>query len=314
MPFIADLHLHSKYSRATSRDMDVAGIARWAALKGIGLVGTGDFTHPVWVRELKASLREGPPGLYLHGDQAFMLTTEVSLIYPKNGRLRKIHVVLHAPSFTVVDRINSVLGRFGNLMADGRPTLTLPADTLTEYLLEVSPDVIVIPAHMWTPHFSLFGSNSGFDTIEECFGDQSGRIFAGETGLSSDPPMNWRLSQLDRITLVSNGDAHSPAKLGREATVFDCALEYGAIHEALRLVCEETLPRRFERHLVCSRALQRGIVISAYTEEMFSTGHDAANRAVFAQFAPEDARLVGIGLRAERKLVDKVTKGARMHP
>lgn len=234
MSFIADLHLHSKYSRATSRDMDVAGIARWAKLKGIGLVGTADFTHPVWLREMKANLREDGSGLLTDGGQAFMLTTEVSLIYPKNGRLRKIHVLLCAPSFATVERINAVLGRFGSLMADGRPTLTLPADRLTAYVLELDPTCMVIPAHMWTPHFSLFGSNSGFDALGECFEDQTGQIFAGETGLSSDPPMNWRLSQLDRVTLVSNGDAHSPAKLGREATVFECALTYGAIREALR--------------------------------------------------------------------------------
>lgn len=236
MRIIADLHLHSKYSRATSREMDVENMARWCKIKGITIVGTGDFTHPVWLRELKAKLKPTDRGLYTHGGIYFMLTVEVSNIYPQGGRLRKIHNIVHCPSFEVAERINAVLGRFGALMADGRPTLTLPSDKMVEYLMEVSPDCLVVPAHAWTPWFSLFGSNSGFDSLVECFGEQTKHIHAAETGLSSDPPMNWRLSQLDRVVLLSNSDAHSPAKLGREANVFDAEPDY---HELMRILREK---------------------------------------------------------------------------
>ena len=236
MRIIADLHLHSKYSRATSREMDVENMARWCKIKGITIVGTGDFTHPVWLRELKAKLKPTDRGLYTHGGISFMLTVEVSNIYPQGGRLRKIHNIILCPSFEMAERINAVLGRFGSLMADGRPTLTLPSDKMVEYLMEISRDCMVVPAHAWTPWFSLFGSNSGFDSLEECFGDQTRHIYAVETGLSSDPPMNWRLSQLDRVVLVSNSDAHSPAKLGREANVFDAEPDY---YELMRIIREK---------------------------------------------------------------------------
>ncbi|MDR7545040.1 MAG: endonuclease Q family protein [Armatimonadota bacterium] len=234
MRIIADLHLHSRYSRATSRDMDVENMARWAKIKGLTLLGTGDFTHPVWLRELRAKLKPTDRGLFTYDGAHFMLTVEVSNIYTAGGRLRKIHNIIFAPSFDVVDRINAVLGRFGNLMADGRPTLTLPTDRMVEYLMEISPDCMLVPAHAWTPWFSLYGSMSGFDSMAECFGDQLRHIAAVETGLSSDPPMNWRLSELDRVVLVSNSDAHSPAKLGREANVFACELDYFEILRVLR--------------------------------------------------------------------------------
>ncbi len=235
MRVIADLHLHSKYSRATSRDMDVENLARWCRLKGITLVGTGDFTHPVWFREMRAKLKPTGRGLFTYEGVHFLLTVEVANIYPQGGRLRKIHNLILAPSFEVVERLNAVLGRFGNLMADGRPTLSLPCDKLVEYVSELSPDCLVIPAHVWTPWFSLYGSNSGFDALEECFRDQSRHIVAVETGLSSDPPMNWRLSELDRVLLVSNSDAHSPAKLGREANVFEMdVLDYSELVRILR--------------------------------------------------------------------------------
>ena len=234
MRIIADLHLHSRYSRATSRDMDVEHMARWAKIKGITLLGTGDFTHPVWLRELRAKLTPTERGLFTHDGSHFMLTVEVSNIYTAGGRLRKIHNIIFAPSFEVADKINAVLGRFGNLMADGRPTLTVPTDRMVEYLMEISPDCMLVPAHAWTPWFSLYGSMSGFDAIAECFGDQLKHIAAVETGLSSDPPMNWRLSELDHVMLVSNSDAHSPAKLGREANVFACELDYFEILRVLR--------------------------------------------------------------------------------
>src|SRR3990172_2347499 len=266
MRIIADLHLHSGYSRATSRDMDVEHMARWSRIKGITLLGTGDFTHPVWLRELRAKLQPTGGGLFAHHGAHFMLTVEVSNIYPAGGRLRKIHKILFAPSFEVVDKINAVLGRFGNLLADGRPTLTLPSDRLVEYVMEISSDCMVVPAHAWTPWFSLYGSNSGFDSIEECFGDQVKHIAAVEPGLSSDPPMNWRLSELDQVMLVSNSDAHSPPKLGREANVFDCAPDYFEILRVLRekdtsrfLYTIEFFPEEgkyhFDGHRACDRRL-----------------------------------------------------------
>jgi uncharacterized protein (TIGR00375 family) len=266
MRIIADLHLHSKFSRATSREMDVETLSRWCGLKGITVVGTGDFTHPVWLRELRAKLRPNGRGLYVCGAQHFMLTSEVSNIYPQGGRLRKIHNILLAPSFEVVDRVSAVLGRFGSLMADGRPTLSLPSNKLVEYVMEVSPECMVIPAHVWTPWFSLYGSNSGFDSLKECFGDQARHIHAVETGLSSDPPMNWRIGELDPVMLVSNSDAHSPAKLGREANVFDCELDYGEILGILRrrdrskfLFTIEFFPEEgkyhFDGHRVCNQRL-----------------------------------------------------------
>jgi uncharacterized protein (TIGR00375 family) len=214
--------------------MDVENMARWCKIKGITVVGTGDFTHPIWFRELKLKLKPNDRGLYTFGGIHFMLTVEVSNIYPQGGRLRKIHNIILAPSLEVVERINAVLGRFGSLMADGRPTLTLPSSKLVEYVMEVSPDCMIVPAHAWTPWFSLFGSNSGFDSLQECFGDQLRHIAAVETGLSSDPPMNWRLSQLDRVMLVSNSDAHSPAKLGREANVFEAEPDYFELMRILR--------------------------------------------------------------------------------
>ncbi len=266
MRIIADLHLHSRYSRATSRDMDVEHMARWSRIKGITLLGTGDFTHPVWLRELRAKLQPTGHGLFTYDGMHFMLTVEVSSIYPAGGRLRKIHNVLFAPSFEVVDKINAVLGRFGNLLADGRPTLTLPTDKLVEYVMEISPDCMVVPAHAWTPWFSLYGSNSGFDTIAECFGDQLRHIAAVETGLSSDPAMNWRLSELDGVMLMSNSDAHSPPKLGREANVFATDLDYFEIMRMLRekdtsrfLYTIEFFPEEgkyhYDGHRTCNRRM-----------------------------------------------------------
>ncbi|MCS7173444.1 MAG: endonuclease Q family protein [Armatimonadetes bacterium] len=234
MAILCDLHLHSKYSRATSRDMDVENLSLWARRKGIQVVGTGDFTHPLWLRELRSKLRPAEDGLYEYQGARFVLTVEVSSVYPQDGRLRKVHTLLLSPSFEVCDRINAVLGRFGNLGADGRPTLTLSCAKLVEYVMEISPRCLVIPAHAWTPWFSVFGSQSGFDSLEECFQDQLRHVRAIETGLSSDPPMNWRISWLDGITLVSFSDAHSPTKLGREATALEAELSYDGIVQAIR--------------------------------------------------------------------------------
>ncbi len=234
MKFIADLHIHSKYSRATSGNMTVEGITKAAKIKGIKLVGTSDFTHPLWLKELKSKLVEAGNGIYKYDDVYFILEVEVSNVYTKNGRLRKIHNIIYTPSFKDIEKINKYLSRFGNLEADGRPTLGLDSESMVEGILSLSPDSFIVPAHIWTPWFSLFGSNSGFDSIEECYGKYSEEIFAAETGLSSDPPMNWRLSSLDRITLVSNSDAHSPKKLGREANVFDAPLSFYEIKDILK--------------------------------------------------------------------------------
>ncbi len=238
MKFIADFHLHSKYSRATSKDMNLESLDKWAKIKGINVLGTGDFTHPEWFKSLKEKLTPAEPGLFKikNGDGAtrFILTSEISCIYSKNNRVRKIHIIIFAPSFGVVDKINAHLGWIGNLKSDGRPILGLDAKELAKIALGASKDCLVVPAHAWTPWFSIFGSKSGFDSIEECFEEYSKHIYAIETGLSSDPPMNWRLSALDKITLISNSDAHSPQKIGREANVFDIEMSYGAITEAIK--------------------------------------------------------------------------------
>ncbi|MFH0877090.1 MAG: endonuclease Q family protein [Candidatus Omnitrophota bacterium] len=234
MPFLADFHIHSKYSRATSRDMDVEHIADWAKLKGIGLMGTGDFTHHLWLEELKSKLEPTGEGLFVYKGVHFILSSEISSIYAKNNRTYRIHNMVLAPSFETVDAINRVLGGIGNLASDGRPILGLDAAELARIVFDINENCMVIPGHIWTPWFSLFGSMSGFDKIEDCFEKQTPKIFALETGLSSDPAMNWRLSALDRFTLVSNSDSHSPSKIGREANVFDTELDYMQIRQALR--------------------------------------------------------------------------------
>ncbi len=234
MEFIADFHIHSKYSRATSRDMDVQHLTEWAKRKGISLMGTGDFTHHLWLEELKRNLEDAGNGLYVHQGLHFMLTAEISSIYSKNNRSYRVHNLIFSPSFKTVDKINAVLSRRGNLVSDGRPILGIDAQELARIVFDIDENCMVVPGHIWTPWFSVFGSMSGFDRIEDCFEDQTEKIFALETGLSSDPAMNWRLSALDRFTLISNSDSHSPAKIGREANVFDCELSYAAIRDVLK--------------------------------------------------------------------------------
>ncbi|MEK7332930.1 MAG: endonuclease Q family protein, partial [Nitrospirota bacterium] len=247
MRFIADLHMHSKYSRATSPDMTPENLWKWSQLKGITVIGTGDFTHPEWLSELKEKLEDCGNGLfklkekYRHdgipasciSDIYFMLTAEISCIYSKNGRVRKIHSILLAPDFTVAGKINTKLSKIGNLSADGRPILGLDAKKLLRIVLDASDKTMLIPAHAWTPHFSVFGAASGFDSLEECFEELTPNIYAIETGLSSDPEMNWRLSQLDNITLTSHSDAHSPPKIGREANILDTEISYTSITDAI---------------------------------------------------------------------------------
>jgi len=235
MEFIADFHIHSKYSRATSRDMDVKHLAEWAKLKGITLMGTGDFTHHLWLEELRNNLEDCGNGLYKFQGINFILTAEISSIYSKKGKCYRVHNLVFAPSFKAVDKINQALsGRGANLSSDGRPIVGIDAEEIARIVFDIDENCMVVPGHMFTPWFSLFGSMSGFDKIVDCFEKQAPKIFAGETGLSSDPKMCWRLSQLDRITLISNSDAHSPQKIGREANVFDCELDYKTIREVLK--------------------------------------------------------------------------------
>lgn len=234
MEFIADFHIHSKYSRATSRDMDVKHLAEWARLKGITLIGTGDFTHHLWLEELKHSLEDLGNGLFKYAGAYFILTSEISSIYSKKGRTYRIHNMVVSPSFKTTDKINETLSRCGNLASDGRPILGLDAAELAGIVFDIDENCMVIPGHIWTPWFSLFGSMSGFDKIEDCFEKHTSKIFALETGLSSDPSMNWRLSALDKFTLISNSDSHSPQKIGREANVFNCELDYRTIRDVLK--------------------------------------------------------------------------------
>ncbi len=248
MRFIADLHVHSHYSRATSKDMCPEGIWKWAQLKGIRVIGTGDFTHPGWLKELqhkldplgnglfelKKEFRTGDVPVSCRTEVSFILSTEISCIYSKNGKTRKVHAIVLAPDFAGAARLNLALAGIGNLNADGRPILGLDAKELLRMTLKASPGAMLIPAHAWTPHFSVFGAASGFDSLEECFEDLTPHIHAIETGLSSDPLMNWRLSALDGITLVSNSDAHSAAKIGREANILDTDISYPALMDAIR--------------------------------------------------------------------------------
>lgn len=234
MEFIADFHIHSKYSRATSRNMEIKSLAEWAKLKGITLMGTGDFTHHLWLEELKHNLEDTGNGLFKYHDTHFILTTEISSIYSKRNRTYRIHNMIFSPSFKTTDKINERLSRMGNLASDGRPILGLDAAELARIVFDINENCMIVPGHIWTPWFSLFGSMSGFDRIQDCFEEQTPKIFALETGLSSDPGMNWRLSALDKFTLISNSDSHSPQKIGREANIFDCELDYKTIREVLK--------------------------------------------------------------------------------
>lgn len=234
MKFIADFHIHSRYSRATSPEMEIPILSEYAKRKGISLLGTGDFTHPVWLHELKKHLKPTGTGLFSYNSTHFILTSEVCNIFYQKGPAKKIHNIIFAPSFETVDKINKRLLKYGKLLSDGRPILNLSAQDLLKIVLEIDNNCFIVPGHIWTPWFSLFGSNSGFDDIYECFGDLTKYIYALETGLSSDPLMNWRLSKLDRFTLISNSDAHSPAKIGREANIFNTELDYFKILDALK--------------------------------------------------------------------------------
>src|SRR3989344_493936 len=224
MQIISDLQIHSKYSRATSKYLSVRTLDAGAKIKGINLLGTGDCTHPLWLKELKENLQPiGDTGIYKYGEIFWMITGEVSTDYEQNGKLHRVHHMFHVPSFEILDQINDQLGKHVDLKIDGRPMIKITSPEFVEILMSIDSNIMITPAHVWTPWFGVFGSKSGFDSLEECYKDQTKHIFSVETGMSSDPAMNWRLSALDKITLVSNSDAHSanPWRLGREANVFE---------------------------------------------------------------------------------------------
>jgi len=252
MEFIADLHIHSHFSRATGKQLNLENLDLWGGYKGITVLGTGDCTHPGWLAEIGEKLAPAEAGLYVLKPEfrlsrrggvpagaeppatRFLVTGEISSIYKKNGQTRKVHTLVLLPSLEAGRELSRRLGQLGNVISDGRPILGLDAKHVLEVILEIDADSLVIPAHIWTPWFSVLGSKSGFDSLEECYEDMLDHIHALETGLSSDPPMNWRLSSLDRFALVSNSDAHSPQKIGREANIFDTGLSYPAIAAALK--------------------------------------------------------------------------------
>ena len=248
MKTIADLHIHSRFSMATSKEGTPENLDFWARKKGISLIGTGDFTHPVWRDELKERLVTEGNGLYRLRDAyvkeesrkfpgkgtRFVVSGEISSIYKKNGKTRKVHNVILLPSLEAADAMAQRLEKIGNIHSDGRPILGLDSHDLLEMMLDVCPEGILIPAHIWTPHFSVLGAKSGFDSVEECFEELAPYIHALETGLSSDPAMNWRISKLDRYQLVSNSDAHSPSKLGREANLLDIDCSYEGLYRAIQ--------------------------------------------------------------------------------
>jgi len=248
MKMIADLHIHSRFSMATSKEGTPENLDFWARKKGISLIGTGDFTHPVWREELKERLVSEGNGLYRLRDEyvkeesrkfpgegtCFVVSGEISSIYKKNGKTRKVHNVILLPGLEAADAMAQRLEKIGNIHSDGRPILGLDSHDLLEMMLDVCPEGILIPAHIWTPHFSVLGAKSGFDSVEECFEELAPYIHALETGLSSDPAMNWRISKLDRYQLVSNSDAHSPSKLGREANLLDIDCSYEGLYRAIQ--------------------------------------------------------------------------------
>ena len=248
MKMIADLHIHSRFSMATSKEGTPENLDFWARKKGISLIGTGDFTHPVWREELKERLVSEGNGLYRLRDEyvkedsrkfpgegtRFVVSGEISSIYKKNGKTRKVHNVILLPSLEAAEAMAQRLEKIGNIYSDGRPILGLDSHDLLEMMLDVCPEGILIPAHIWTPHFSVLGAKSGFDSVEECFEELAPYIHALETGLSSDPAMNWRISKLDRYQLVSNSDAHSPSKLGREANLLDIDCSYEGLYRAIQ--------------------------------------------------------------------------------
>ena len=234
MSFVADLHIHSRFSNACSSKLHIPNLALWAKYKGIDLMGTGDFLHPIWREELKRDLVEVEGG-YEYDGVKFLPTVEVACIYKEYGKVRRIHTLIFLPDLEAAEKLAQVLTKRGmNVVSDGRPILGLSSKQLCEVVFEVEPRALIVPAHIWTPWFSLFGSESGYDSFEECYGEFSDMVYGVETGLSSEPLMNWRVSQLDNKSIVSFSDAHSLPRLGREVTVFDGELSFEGLHNALK--------------------------------------------------------------------------------
>lgn len=243
MRIVADFHIHSPYARAVSKEMTLENLDYWAQLKGITVMGTGDFTHPLWMKEIKAKLEPAEQGLYKiknresgikDGGTRFLLTVEISSIYSKGGKTRRVHNLIFMPSIEAAEKFNAALGWQGNLKSDGRPIVGVGSKELLKMALDIDPQCFFVPAHIWTPWFSVFGSMSGFDAIEECFDEYAKYIYALETGLSSDPAMNWRISALDQYGLISNSDSHSLRRIGREANVFDTECSYAGLIDAIK--------------------------------------------------------------------------------
>ncbi|OGE24323.1 hypothetical protein A2688_00065, partial [Candidatus Daviesbacteria bacterium RIFCSPHIGHO2_01_FULL_38_8] len=229
------LHIHSRFSRACSQEINIPNLSKWAKFKGIDLIGTGDFLHPMWFAELKKYLKEGASGIHDFEGTKFLLTNEISCIYSDKGKTRRIHIVVLMPSFDSVDRLQKeFLGRKINISSDGRPIVGLSAKELCEMIWSIEKKAVIIPAHIWTPWFSLYGSESGYDFFKECFEELSDKIFAIETGLSSEPAMNWRIADLDNKSIVSFSDAHSLPKIGREVTIFKGNLSYDELVDDLK--------------------------------------------------------------------------------
>jgi uncharacterized protein (TIGR00375 family) len=294
---IADLHIHSRYSRATSQRMSIAEIARFAKIKGLNLVGTGDFTHPKWLSEIQETLvPEQNAGLYKvasnpNSPVRFMLTTEVCTIFDFANESKKVHHVILTPSIDAAVQINDALKKYGDLSADGRPMLNMAAPQLVEEVMQTSRENMIFPAHVWTPWFSMFGAFSGFDSVEECYQDMTKHIHALETGLSSDPPMNWRLSMLDRFALVSNSDSHSfwPWRIGREANVFELGeISYAAVVGAIR----SKDPARFK--------------FTIETDPAYGKYHWTGHRNCNVSLSPQEAQKLGNICPVCRR---KLTKG-----
>ena len=297
MRVVADLHVHGRYSRATSQSMRIEEIARFAKIKGLNLVGTGDFTHPKWLKEVQENLiQDADSGLYKVANDPelpvyFMITTEVSTIFTFEGKVKKIHHVILTPDMETAIQINERLAKYGDLTVDGRPTLDMSAPELVEEVMEVSSENMVFPAHAWTPWFSIFGAFSGFNSVEDCYQDMTKHIHALETGLSSDPPMNWRLSKLDRFTLVSNSDSHSywPWRMGREANVFELErISYKEVVDAIRTKDK----RRFK--------------FTIETDPAYGKYHWTGHRNCHVSLSPKEAIKLGNICPVCRK---KLTKG-----
>jgi PHP family Zn ribbon phosphoesterase len=333
MSFYADLHVHSRYARATSRNADLVELALWARRKGVGVLGTGDFTHPAWFGELEERLVPAEPGLYrlrdeldravaerlpasCRGPLRFLLQVEVSTAFHRDGRARRMHHLLYVPDLQAAATLRERLGRGGNLAEDGRPTLAMDASELLAATLDSGDGAYLVPAHVWTPWVGVLSATAGFDSIEDCYGELAGRIFAVETGLSADPPMSWRVSRLDRFRSVSFSDAHAPSRLGREATELATELDYFAIRRALEtgegfLGTVELFPEEGRYHLsghrgcgVCGRRLTMGVLQRVEDLADRPAGTRPAGAPASRNLLPLDEVVAGVeGLRPASKTV-----------